>query len=96
MTKYQKIIYKTAKLICKRNGDYYSDKNLRSCYKSRMRESKSENYPYEKLKKEYDHEQKWNRWFNKFEQKWDEQKGRIVWLNKITGDLSSNKDWKEI
>lgn len=96
MNKYQKIIWKTAKLICKKNSDYYSNKNLISCYKSRMRESKSKNFSFEKLKNEYKYNQKWNRWFNKFEWKWDEEKNHAVWVNKETGDLSTNKDWDAI
>lgn len=88
MTKYQKIIYKTAKLICK-NKD---KKVLLSCYKARLKYSKRNKYTFKRIKSEYDEHLKWSEWHKVYQWNWNEEKGHAEWINKLTGILATQKD----
>lgn len=97
MNIYQKIIYKTAKAVCRnqKGKDIYKH-NLINCYKARLQESKKNKRSIKHIKWVYRKEQKWNRWFDKFKWEWDEENGHAIWVNKITGELARNDDWNNI
>ena len=71
MTKYQKVIYKTAKLVCK-NKD---NKELISCYKSRLSDSKKNKHSFKRILDMYKTELKWKKWFNTYDWFWNNEKG---------------------
>jgi len=88
MTKFQKVIYKTAKIICKKD----ICKNLLSCYKARLKDSKQNKYSFKYIQYQYKDQLKWNKWFSMYEWTWNEEKGHAEWINKITGMIATQKD----
>lgn len=88
MTKYQKVIYKTAKLVCKDK----SYKTLFSCYKARLKDSKHRKCTFIEILEEYKGLLKWSTWWNTYNWVWNEEKGHAEWINKITGINATQED----
>jgi hypothetical protein len=94
MTKFQKVIYKTAKVICKNN----ICKDVLTCYKSRLKTSKENKYSFKYIQNEYKEQLKWKNWFTTYDWSWNEEKGHAEWINKTTKVVATQEDcdnfWK--
>lgn len=88
MTKYQKVIYKTAKLVCK-NKD---NKELMSCYKARLKQSKQNKCKFTEVLEEYKDCLKWGKWWNTYDWVWNNEKCHAEWINKVTGMVATQED----
>jgi hypothetical protein len=88
MTKFQKVIYNTAKLVCKNK----SNTELISCYKARLKQSKQKKCTFVEVVAEYRDCLKWGEWWNKYNWTWNDEKGHAEWINKHTGESATQKD----
>ena len=94
MTKFQKVIYKTAKIICRND----ICKDVLTCYKARLKDSKQNNCSFKYIQDQYKEHLKWKNWFGVYKWDWNEEKGHAEWINKTTGILATQEDcnnfWK--
>lgn len=94
MTKFQKVIYKTAKLVCKNKNN----KELILCYKARLKLSRQNKCSFKEAVEEYKDWLKWGRWWNTYEWVWNDKKCHAEWVNKTTGKVATQEDctnfWK--
>ena len=88
MTKYQKVIYKTAKLVCK-NKD---NKELMSCYKARLKQSKKNKCKFTEVVEEYKDWIKHGKWWSIYDWVWNDEKCHAEWINKVIGMVATQED----
>lgn len=84
MTKFQKVIYKTAKLICKGQ----TKERIVSCCKARLKSSKKRKESYEEVLGDY----KFQKWFTLHDLQWNEEKSHAEWIDKSTGKIITQED----
>lgn len=89
MNKYQKVIYRTAKRICTND---INKNNLIKCYKSRLKDSIKHKYSFEKVKNMLKEQINWDNWFKEFDNAWNEDIGRCLWINRITKEKATEED----